>query len=156
MNIELAKKWIEHWEGRRATVYKDTKGIPTIGVGFNLMAAGAEQAILNLGVPYPSVVSGFLALTEDATGRAGAILSSSVGSQGPRSLRPLPIPPRAPCWPRCLRRRQDRDRPGSPKVALAVSPRLPCRASPGHTLGTTPVACTPHQRGGVQPPDVNN
>ena len=45
-------------EGKRKCVYKDTKGIPTIGIGFNLKRSDAPGLIKGLGLDYSKVVSG--------------------------------------------------------------------------------------------------
>lgn len=51
-------------EGVRARVYKDTLGIETIGVGFNLRRPDARQRISAAGSNYDAVVSGKVALTD--------------------------------------------------------------------------------------------
>lgn len=50
-------------EGVRSSVYKDTKGIPTIGVGFNLMKPGARELIEGVGADYDAIRSGRAALS---------------------------------------------------------------------------------------------
>ena len=45
-------------EGYRPCVYKDSLGIPTIGVGFNLQKSGARQEIENVGANYDAVLNG--------------------------------------------------------------------------------------------------
>lgn len=52
-------------EGRRATRYHDTEGIPTVGVGFNLHRHDAREKLEMLGCDYDAVVAGTLALEED-------------------------------------------------------------------------------------------
>ncbi len=64
MDLDLATQYTAHWEGRRSTVYRDTKGIPTIGVGFNLTTADAPAQIAALGLDYQSVLNGSAALTD--------------------------------------------------------------------------------------------
>lgn len=56
---------VKKHEGWRNSVYTDTKGIKTIGVGFNLQAAGAEAAIAHVGADYAAVVAGAETLTSD-------------------------------------------------------------------------------------------
>jgi lysozyme len=65
MNLDLAKQWITRWEGTRTTCYKDTKDIPTIGVGYNLTCNGAQECIAALGLNYDSVLDGSVSLTDD-------------------------------------------------------------------------------------------
>jgi len=65
MDLVTASAWIEHWEGRRNQAYTDTMGHPTVGVGFNLDAAGAQAAIAALGLNYNQVVAGTQLLTDD-------------------------------------------------------------------------------------------
>lgn len=55
---------IEDCEGRRAKVYYDTKGIPTIGVGFNLHRQDAPRLLGAMGVNYANVVAGVCLLTD--------------------------------------------------------------------------------------------
>ncbi len=65
MDLGLAARYTSHWEGLRSTVYNDTRGIPTIGVGFNLTTPGAPDEIAALGLDYQSVLDGSVALTND-------------------------------------------------------------------------------------------
>ncbi len=65
MDLDLAAQYTAHWEGTRSTVYLDTKGIPTIGVGFNLTTASAPSEIAALGLDYQAVRSGSVALNSD-------------------------------------------------------------------------------------------
>ena len=65
MDLDLAARYTAHWEGTRSTVYLDTKGIPTIGVGFNLTTPSAPAQIAALGLDYASVLNGSVALTAD-------------------------------------------------------------------------------------------
>jgi len=50
-------------EGTRSCVYKDSLGIKTIGIGFNLEKSGAKATIQSLGLNYDSVCSGATCLT---------------------------------------------------------------------------------------------
>ena len=45
-------------EGYKTCVYKDSMGIPTIGVGFNLKKFGAKSEIEAVGANYDNVLSG--------------------------------------------------------------------------------------------------
>src|SRR5690554_5080438 len=46
-------------------VYKDSKGIPTIGVGFNLMKSGARQQIAAVGANYDKLLAGTQGLNDN-------------------------------------------------------------------------------------------
>jgi lysozyme len=54
---KLREQLIRH-EGKRSGVYKDTEGIPTIGVGFNLRGRNAKARIEALGLDYDKVLAG--------------------------------------------------------------------------------------------------
>ena len=45
--------------------FKDSRGVPTIGVGFNLLKAGARERIEKLGLNYNDVLSGKVGLSEE-------------------------------------------------------------------------------------------
>jgi len=77
MNLDLTKQWITRWEGTRTACYKDTVGIATIGVGFNLQTPGAEACITNLGLDYNQVLSGACDLTPD---QIDSLLENSIQS----------------------------------------------------------------------------
>ena len=51
-------------EGYRTCVYKDSLGIPTIGVGFNLKKFGARSEIEEVGANYDAVLNGSQCLTD--------------------------------------------------------------------------------------------
>ena len=51
-------------EGYRTCVYKDSKGIPTVGVGFNLDKFGAKAEIESVGADYNKVLNGTQCLTD--------------------------------------------------------------------------------------------
>lgn len=51
-------------EGVRAKIYKDSLGIPTIGVGFNLQRADASGRLHTVGSDLTAVLAGFV-LSED-------------------------------------------------------------------------------------------
>lgn len=60
---KLKKQLILH-EGKESKVYKDSEGIPTIGVGYNLKRAGAKKQIEDLGLNYEKIVSGDQTLSD--------------------------------------------------------------------------------------------
>ena len=60
-----AKKMIERHEGKRNEVYKDTVGVPTIGIGYNLNRSDARTKIKALGGNYDKIVSGKESLTDE-------------------------------------------------------------------------------------------
>ena len=62
MNREATRSLIYKHEGMRHVVYLDSKGIMTIGVGFNLERPGARQKIAACGVDYNQLCSGATAL----------------------------------------------------------------------------------------------
>ena len=51
-------------EGYRTCVYRDSRGIPTIGVGFNLEKFGAKEEISSVGADYDKVLAGTQCLTD--------------------------------------------------------------------------------------------
>ena len=51
-------KMIERHEGKRNYVYIDTKGHPTIGIGFNLDRADAKEKLDNLGININNILNG--------------------------------------------------------------------------------------------------
>ncbi|MFC5411508.1 glycoside hydrolase family protein, partial [Larkinella bovis] len=65
MDRNIVSGWVSHHEGTREHVYQDTNGHPTIGIGFNLDAAGAKEQIENLGLNYSDVKAGNQDLTQD-------------------------------------------------------------------------------------------
>ncbi|MGH9343650.1 MAG: glycoside hydrolase family protein [Terriglobia bacterium] len=69
MDLEATLKWIARWEegpaGPALTVYTDTMGHPTIGIGFNLDRPDALQKIAALGLDYAKVRAGQQSLTMD-------------------------------------------------------------------------------------------
>lgn len=76
MDLALTKQWITHWESTRLQSYDDAtgtplnpgdtpRGNPTIGVGFNLVAAGAQANIESLGLNYNDVLTGAVSITAD-------------------------------------------------------------------------------------------
>ncbi|MFZ0915112.1 MAG: hypothetical protein WAN09_17705, partial [Candidatus Korobacteraceae bacterium] len=98
MDLATIKAWIEHWEGRRNQTYDDKTGKaitpgcvvlghPTVGVGFNLDATGAQAAIEALGLDYDQVRSGGQTLTDD---QIDTLLDQTVNQaiQGARQVVP--------------------------------------------------------------------
>lgn len=57
-------KQLETHEGRKAKVYMDTAGNPTIGVGFNLNKVDAKMRIERLGLDFAKIKTGKQELTE--------------------------------------------------------------------------------------------
>jgi GH24 family phage-related lysozyme (muramidase) len=82
MNSARLRRFIEVHEGRRVNAYVDSRGIPTIGVGFNLTRPDAKDRIAALGLSYEAVCRGAVSLTDEqidalldldiAAARAGA------------------------------------------------------------------------------------
>jgi lysozyme len=65
MDLPLTKQWISRWEGIRTQVYKDTMGIPTIGVGLNLTTPAARTAVAALGLDCDALIAGTISLTDE-------------------------------------------------------------------------------------------
>ena len=59
-----ARSLISRHEGKRLCVYKDTRGIPTIGIGYNLQNPGARAALAAVGADYDSILSGASCLSD--------------------------------------------------------------------------------------------
>ena len=59
------KKFIIEHEGYRNKVYLDSVGVPTIGIGFNLLRPDAKIVLSKLGLNYNDVLSGKTILTDD-------------------------------------------------------------------------------------------
>ena len=64
MDRKATENLIKKNEGVRFTVYADTVGKPTIGIGFNLERSGARDRIRAVGADYEKVLSGSIALSE--------------------------------------------------------------------------------------------
>lgn len=60
---ELAWGLIRKHEGCGLHVYRDTRGIPTIGYGLNLTTPWAKQIIRDLGLDYDALLNGTAVLT---------------------------------------------------------------------------------------------
>ncbi|MGH9445400.1 MAG: glycoside hydrolase family protein [Terriglobia bacterium] len=66
MDLQATMDWITRWEGgMQPKVYMDSKGHPTIGIGFNLDRPDAPAAIAALGLDYNEVRAGTQELTID-------------------------------------------------------------------------------------------
>lgn len=57
-------EFISHWEGKRSKAYLDTRGIPTVGVGFNLQRLDAKRLLKEIGADYDKVLNGTQELTD--------------------------------------------------------------------------------------------
>ena len=63
-HMEELKAFIQSNEGRKNAVYKDTKGHPTVGVGFNLDRGDSKSICKQLGINYKQLRSGHVKLTD--------------------------------------------------------------------------------------------
>ena len=63
-DVERARTLITRYEGRYARVYRDPRGIPTIGIGFNLTRGDARARLQALGLDYQKVLDGQQTLTD--------------------------------------------------------------------------------------------
>lgn len=61
---ETLRRYIVTNEGWETRVYRDSLGIPTIGVGFNLNRADARERITELGLSYEAVLNNEVELNE--------------------------------------------------------------------------------------------
>ena len=61
--LSAAQPVIEANEGRRLTVYRDSLGIPTIGIGFNLQYPIARELCQGCGADYDALLAGTASLT---------------------------------------------------------------------------------------------
>jgi len=87
MDMTTLMAWIAHWEGRRNQTYIDTMGHPTVGVGFNLDANGAQAAIEALGLDYDQVRAGTQTLTD---AQIDALLEQTVNRAVDDAHTPIP------------------------------------------------------------------
>ena len=60
---QILNRVIQH-EGKKSKVYRDTKGIPTVGVGFNLNRTDAAEKLSKVGASLANIKSGNSALSE--------------------------------------------------------------------------------------------
>lgn len=74
-------------EGRRTTVYHDTEGIPTIGIGFNLERSDARTALAGIGADYDKVLAGEQ-LTDDQVDKLFAYSFAPIEADARASLQP--------------------------------------------------------------------
>jgi GH24 family phage-related lysozyme (muramidase) len=99
MDLALTKQWITHWEATRFQSYDDATGAPlnpgdtpqgnpTIGVGFNLAAAGAQAIIEGLGLDFNAVITGAVNITPD---QVDQLLTTTIDNAmtGARKLVPI-------------------------------------------------------------------
>lgn len=63
--IEQLRSRIFLHEGERSSVYKDSRGISTIGIGFNLEQPKARDAIEHIGADFDDIASGKIGLTKE-------------------------------------------------------------------------------------------
>jgi GH24 family phage-related lysozyme (muramidase) len=59
------RNFIPKNEGIRNEVYKDSEGIPTIGIGFNLQRSDAKRMLSSLGYDYDQLLSGRSKLSDE-------------------------------------------------------------------------------------------
>lgn len=64
INVDRLTRQLEAHEGKSAVVYKDSRGIPTIGVGFNLQRTDARRRIEKLGLKFDDVLAGKAKLSD--------------------------------------------------------------------------------------------
>lgn len=57
--------FVKEHEGYKPHVYKDSLGIPTIGIGLNLMRPDAKNILQQVGVNYNDAKAGVIDLTDD-------------------------------------------------------------------------------------------
>jgi lysozyme len=65
MDLAFITNLVEKHEGRRKTVYHDTVGKPTIGVGWNLEDSDSDVISSHFGLNLADLKSGTAALTDD-------------------------------------------------------------------------------------------
>lgn len=65
VSVEKLRDMIKKHEGSSNKVYKDTKGIETIGIGFNLKRKDAPEIIKALGKDYNKILTGKDTLNDD-------------------------------------------------------------------------------------------
>jgi GH24 family phage-related lysozyme (muramidase) len=64
--VEAAMEFIRPMEGRRARAYRDTRKVPTIGVGFNLRRGKlAQERLAAVGLNLKAVLHGSVELTDE-------------------------------------------------------------------------------------------
>ena len=65
LNMERLKEQLILHEGYRTKTYRDSVGVPTIGVGFNLQRKDAQYLLTSIGADYDAVLRGDHELTDD-------------------------------------------------------------------------------------------
>lgn len=65
ISVEKLREMLKKHEGFSNKVYKDTKGIETIGIGFNLKRKDAPEIIKSLGKDYNKILTGKDTLTDE-------------------------------------------------------------------------------------------
>lgn len=78
---------IKRHEGDRLKAYPDTKGITTIGEGFNLESPGAASICAQLGLDYAGLKSGAVSLTQE---QADAVFQYQLGMVQSQAARIFP------------------------------------------------------------------
>lgn len=60
VSLDMGKlsDFIKYWEGVRYKAYKDSRGIPTVGVGFNLTRRDAPSELKKVGADYNKIIKG--------------------------------------------------------------------------------------------------
>jgi GH24 family phage-related lysozyme (muramidase) len=64
-DFSQATERIGEYEGKRAHVYTDSVGHPTVGIGFNLDREGAADRLAELGLDFEKVKAGLEDLTDE-------------------------------------------------------------------------------------------
>ena len=64
MDQTLIENLIAKHEGRRAKVYPDSRGIPTIGIGWNLTDKDSQDICDHFGLSLPGLLDGSILLTD--------------------------------------------------------------------------------------------
>ena len=65
LNMERLKEQLILHEGYRTKMYRDSVGVPTIGVGFNLMRKDAQYLLTSIGADYGAVLRGDHEITDE-------------------------------------------------------------------------------------------
>lgn len=65
LSFDEVLSFIKQHEGYRTEVYRDTLGIPTVGIGFNLTRPDAKKILNQVGVNYEDLVSKKINLTDN-------------------------------------------------------------------------------------------
>lgn len=85
--MDFTSELIQRHEGLRLHVYDDTKGLQTVGYGFNLDSSGAPSICAQLGLDYAGLKSGAVSLTQE---QADAIFAYQLGMVQSQAARILP------------------------------------------------------------------